>query len=158
MTLDLHPPDGFVHQAHHHGRGAALNRGEQDQFADLGLSTGTEGLKVAVERRDAIGAVTTELVNPARPPNVHGLMTHRAGFTYYFFPKKPLRDRYRELGIDRIDRIDRMSADEMLQKLGHAPTRVPAGDVVTFPFPYDGASVFPRFTQLSCLYKIGVNA
>ena len=75
-------------------------------------------LKVAVEKRDAAGAVTVELVNPVRPPNVHDLMTHRAGFTYFFFPKNPLRDKYRELGIDRIDN---MSADEMLQKLGTLP-------------------------------------
>ena len=54
-------------------------------------------------------------------------MTHRAGFTYFFFPKNPLRDRYRELGIDRIDT---MSADEMLQKLGDAAARVPARNLV----------------------------
>ena len=45
-------------------------------------------------------------------------MTHRAGFTYFFFPPNPLRDRYRELGIDRIDTHD---ADEMLQKLATLP-------------------------------------
>ena len=45
-------------------------------------------------------------------------MTHRAGFTYFFFPPNPLRTRYRELGIDRIDT---MSADEMLQKLATLP-------------------------------------
>jgi CubicO group peptidase (beta-lactamase class C family) len=75
-------------------------------------------LKVAVERRDASGTTIQELVAPARAPNVHDLMTHRAGFTYFFFPKNPLRDRYRELGIDRIDN---MSADEMLQKLATLP-------------------------------------
>ena len=75
-------------------------------------------LKVAVERRDASGNATTELVAPARAPTVHDLMTHRAGFTYFFFPKNALRDRYRELGIDRIDN---MSADEMLQKPGTLP-------------------------------------
>ena len=75
-------------------------------------------LKVAVEKRDASGAVTTELANPVRPPNVHDLLTHRAGFTYFFFPKNPLRDKYRELGIDRIDN---MTADEMLQKLATLP-------------------------------------
>ena len=45
-------------------------------------------------------------------------MTHRAGFTYFFFPPNPLRARYRELGIDRIDN---MNADEMLQKLATLP-------------------------------------
>jgi CubicO group peptidase (beta-lactamase class C family) len=51
-------------------------------------------LKVAVERRDATGNVTTELVAPTRQPTVQDLMTHRAGFTYFFFPPNPLRDRY----------------------------------------------------------------
>ena len=90
-------------------------------------------LKVAVERRDAAGTVTTELVAPARAPNVHDLMTHRAGFTYFFFPKNPLRDRYRELGIDRIDT---MSADEMLQKLATLPLAFHPGT----SFEYSGAT------------------
>jgi CubicO group peptidase (beta-lactamase class C family) len=75
-------------------------------------------LKVAVERRDAAGNVTTELVAPARQPTVQDLMTHRAGFTYFFFPPNALRNRYRELGIDRIDN---MTADEMLAKLATLP-------------------------------------
>ncbi len=90
-------------------------------------------LKVAVERRDAAGTVTTELVAPARAPNVHDLMTHRAGFTYHFFPRNPLRDRYRELGIDRIDT---MSADEMLQKLATLPLAFHPGT----SFEYSGAT------------------
>ena len=40
-----------------------------------------------IERRDAAGNV--ELVAPARQPTVHDLMTHRAGFTYFFFPPNP---------------------------------------------------------------------
>jgi CubicO group peptidase (beta-lactamase class C family) len=75
-------------------------------------------LKIQRETRDAAGAVSTELVAPARQPTVHDLMTHRAGFTYFFFPPNPLRARYRELGIDRIDN---MNAEEMLQKLSTLP-------------------------------------
>ena len=45
-------------------------------------------------------------------------MTHRAGFTYFFFPPNPLRTKYKELGIDRVDN---MTADEMLQKLATLP-------------------------------------
>jgi len=81
-------------------------------------------LKVSVEKRDASGNATTELVTPARQPTVHDLMTHRAGFTYFFFPKNPLRDRYRELGIDRVEN---MTADEMLQKLATLPLAYPPG-------------------------------
>jgi CubicO group peptidase (beta-lactamase class C family) len=75
-------------------------------------------LEVAVEKRDASGGVRTELVAPARQPTVHDLMTHRAGFTYFFHPPNPLRDSYRELGIDRIDRDD---AAGMLGKLATLP-------------------------------------
>jgi CubicO group peptidase (beta-lactamase class C family) len=75
-------------------------------------------LKVSVERKDASGTVTSELVNPTRAVTVHDLMTHRAGFTYFFFPPNALRTKYRELGIDRVDY---MTADEMLQKLGTLP-------------------------------------
>lgn len=75
-------------------------------------------LKVGVERGAAAGTVSTELVTPARQPTVHDLMTHRAGFTYFFHPKNPLRDRYRELGIDRIDADD---AAQMLRKLATLP-------------------------------------
>jgi CubicO group peptidase (beta-lactamase class C family) len=69
-----------------------------------------------IERRDASG--TTEQVAPTRQPTVHDLMTHRAGFTYFFFPPNPLRTKYKELGIDRIDTL---STDEMLQKLATLP-------------------------------------
>jgi CubicO group peptidase (beta-lactamase class C family) len=75
-------------------------------------------LKVAVQKRDGEGKVTTELAAPPRQPTVHDLMTHRAGFTYFFFPPNPLRAQYKELGIDRIDTL---TADEMLQKLGTLP-------------------------------------
>src|SRR6266700_3633494 len=75
-------------------------------------------LKISVERRDAAGTVTTELVAPARQPTVHDLLTHRAGFTYFFFPPNPLRTKYKELGIDRVDN---MTADEMLAKLATLP-------------------------------------
>ncbi len=75
-------------------------------------------LEVAVEKRDADGTLRTELVSPARQPTVHDLMTHRAGFTYFFHPSNPLRDRYRALGIDRIDADD---APGMLAKLATLP-------------------------------------
>jgi CubicO group peptidase (beta-lactamase class C family) len=75
-------------------------------------------LEVAVEKRDASGAVHTERVAPARQPTVHDLMTHRAGFTYFLHPRNALRDQYRELGIDRIDGDD---AAAMLKKLATLP-------------------------------------
>ncbi|MBY0532340.1 MAG: beta-lactamase family protein [Xanthobacteraceae bacterium] len=91
-------------------------------------------LKVAVERKDAGGTVTTELVNPARAPTVHDLLTHRAGFTYFFFPPNALRTKYRELGIDRVDN---MTADEMLQKLATLPLAFSPGTTFEYSIATD---------------------
>ncbi|HSW22045.1 MAG TPA: serine hydrolase domain-containing protein [Burkholderiaceae bacterium] len=72
-----------------------------------------------VARRDASGGPNlADTAAAARQPTVHDLMTHRAGFTYFFFPKNALRDRYRELAIDRIDSD---AAPEMLRKLATLP-------------------------------------
>ena len=87
-----------------------------------------------VARRDASGNASAELVAPARQPTVHDLMTHRAGFTYYFFPKNALRDRYRELGIDRIDTN---STGEMLQKLQPLPLAFEPGSAFEYSIATD---------------------
>jgi len=87
-----------------------------------------------VARRDAAGNATAELVTAARQPTVHDLMTHRAGFTYFFFPKNPLRDRYRELGIDRIDTD---SAPEMLRKLSTLPLAFEPGTAFEYSIATD---------------------
>jgi CubicO group peptidase (beta-lactamase class C family) len=101
-------------------------------------------LKVAVERRDASGASSTELV-AARAPTVHDLMTHRAGFTYFFFPKNPLRDRYRELGIDRIDTDD---AGGMLKKLATLPLAFQPGTSFEYSIATDLLGhIIERVTQ-----------
>jgi CubicO group peptidase (beta-lactamase class C family) len=85
-----------------------------------------------IERRDAAG--NTELVAPARQPTVHDLMTHRAGFTYFFFPPNPLRTKYKELGIDRIDTL---STDEMLQKLATLPLAFSPGSSFEYSIATD---------------------
>jgi CubicO group peptidase (beta-lactamase class C family) len=87
-----------------------------------------------VARRDASGNATAELVTAARQPTVHDLMTHRAGFTYFFFPKNPLRDRYRELGIDRIDTD---AAPEMLRKLATLPLAFEPGSSFEYSIATD---------------------
>jgi CubicO group peptidase (beta-lactamase class C family) len=86
------------------------------------------------ELKDLKVAGETGPVAPTRAPNVHDLMTHRAGFTYFFFPKNPLRDRYREIGIDRIDT---MSADEMLAKLGALPLAFQPGSSFEYSIATD---------------------
>jgi len=82
----------------------------------------------------AVGAAATEVVAPARQPTVHDLMTHRAGFTYFFYPPNPLRNRYRELGIDRIDN---MTADEMLGKLATLPLAFAPGSSFEYSIATD---------------------
>jgi CubicO group peptidase (beta-lactamase class C family) len=112
---------------------AALRLFEQNKISVMApIATYLPELKdLKIERRDAGGNV--ELVAPARQPTVHDLMTHRAGFTYHFFPPNPLRNKYRELGIDRIDV---QSADEMLQKLATLPLAFSPGT----QFEYSGAT------------------
>jgi CubicO group peptidase (beta-lactamase class C family) len=100
---------------------AALRLFEQNRLRIMApvASYLPELANLRVARRDAGGNPSmTELVNATRQPTVHDLMTHRAGFTYFFFPKNPLRDRYREMGIDRIDTD---AAPEMLRKLATLP-------------------------------------
>jgi CubicO group peptidase (beta-lactamase class C family) len=99
---------------------AALRLFEQNRLRIMApvASYLPELANLRVAKRDASGNATAELVTATRQPTVHDLMTHRAGFTYFFFPKNPLRDRYRELGIDRIDTD---AAPEMLRKLATLP-------------------------------------
>jgi CubicO group peptidase (beta-lactamase class C family) len=99
---------------------AALRLFEQNRLQVMApISQYLPELKdLKIEKKDASGNVTSELAAPARQPTVHDLMTHRAGFTYFFFPANPLRAKYKELGIDRVDN---MTADEMLQKLATLP-------------------------------------
>jgi CubicO group peptidase (beta-lactamase class C family) len=99
---------------------AALRLFEQNRLRIMApvASYLPELANLRVAKRDANGAPTAELVPAARQPTVHDLMTHRAGFTYFFFPKNALRDRYRELAIDRIDTD---AAPEMLRKLQTLP-------------------------------------
>ena len=87
-----------------------------------------------VARRDASGLLLSEPVPAARQPTIHDLMTHRAGFTYFFFPKNPLRDRYREMGIDRIDTD---AAPEMLRKLATLPLAFEPGSSFEYSIATD---------------------
>jgi CubicO group peptidase (beta-lactamase class C family) len=117
---------------------AALRLFEQHQLSVMApIATylpELKDLKVSVEKKDAGGTVTTELVAPARQPTVHDLMTHRAGFTYFFFPSNPLRAKYKELGIDRVDN---MTADEMLLKLATLPLAFAPGSSFEYSIATD---------------------
>jgi CubicO group peptidase (beta-lactamase class C family) len=87
-----------------------------------------------VARRDADGNLSLESAPATRQPTVQDLMTHRAGFTYFNFPKNPLRDRYRELAIDRIDTD---AAPEMLRKLATLPLASEPGTTFEYSIATD---------------------
>lgn len=115
---------------------AALRLFEQNRLRVMApvASYLPELANLRVARRDAGGQASAEPVVAARQPTVHDLMTHRAGFTYFFFPKNPLRDRYRELGIDRIDTD---AAPEMLRKLATLPLAFEPGSSFEYSIATD---------------------
>ena len=126
---------------------AALRLYEANQLPVMApISTFLPELKdLKIERRDASGAATGELVAPARQPTVHDLMTHRAGFTYFFFPPNPLRTKYRELGIDRIDT---MNTSETLQKLATLPLAFSPGSSFEYSIATDSlCHIIERVTK-----------
>lgn len=53
-----------------------------------------KGLKVGVERKDASGADVLDEVPALREPTVQDLLRHTSGFTYGFFGKSPVKQRY----------------------------------------------------------------
>jgi CubicO group peptidase (beta-lactamase class C family) len=116
---------------------AALRLFEQNQlriFASV-ASYLPELANLRVARRDASGNPSvSDTVAASRQPTVHDLMTHRAGFTYFFFPKNGLRDRYRELAIDRIDTD---AAPEMLRKLATLPLAFEPGTAFEYSIATD---------------------
>jgi CubicO group peptidase (beta-lactamase class C family) len=116
---------------------AALRLYEQNRLRIMApvASYLPELANLRVARRDASGNLSlTDTVAAARQPTVHDLMTHRAGFTYFFFPKNALRDRYRELAIDRID-ID--ATPEMLRKLATLPLAFEPGSSFEYSISTD---------------------
>lgn len=56
-------------------------------------------VKVGVEKTDAQGHKTLELVPPRRPPTVQDLMRHTAGLTYGFFGDGLVKQAYQKAGI-----------------------------------------------------------
>jgi CubicO group peptidase (beta-lactamase class C family) len=58
-----------------------------------------KGLKVGVVKKDAAGAEVLEEVPALREPTVQDLLRHTSGFTYGFFGKTPVKQRYVEAGI-----------------------------------------------------------
>jgi CubicO group peptidase (beta-lactamase class C family) len=60
-------------------------------------------VKVGVEKRDADGKVTLDLVPPARPMSIQDLMRHTSGLTYGFFGEGAVKKAYLEANLGAGD-------------------------------------------------------
>jgi CubicO group peptidase (beta-lactamase class C family) len=75
------------------------------------------GLKVGVEKRDASGKATLELVPPVREPTIQDLLRHTSGFTYGIFGQSLVKEEYRKAGVDSANQTNA----EFIQKLATVP-------------------------------------
>jgi CubicO group peptidase (beta-lactamase class C family) len=82
-------------------------------------------LKVGVEKTDASGALTLDLVPPARPMTVQDLLRHTSGLTYGIFGIGKVKDLYKEASADTTDQ----TTAEMVEKLGKLPLMYQPGMV-----------------------------
>lgn len=93
-----------------------------------------QGLKVAVERRDAGGQVTTELVD-ARPITIQDLFRHTSGLTYHFLGQmNPVRRAYADQDIAGLYGPD---AGEMLRRLKTIPLMYQPGSTFEYSVSTD---------------------
>jgi CubicO group peptidase (beta-lactamase class C family) len=75
------------------------------------------GLKVGVEKTDASGKPTLELVPPVREPTIQDLLRHTSGFTYGIFGQSLVKEEYRKAGVDGANQTNA----EFIQKLATVP-------------------------------------
>jgi len=80
-------------------------------------------MKVGVERTDASGATTVEMVAPARPMTVQDLLRHTSGLTYATRARGPVADLIRAARVG--DRNE--SNQEFVEKLSRTPLMFPPG-------------------------------
>jgi CubicO group peptidase (beta-lactamase class C family) len=74
-------------------------------------------VKVAVEKRDAGGATTVELVPTTRPMTIQDLLRHTAGLTYGFFGEGAVKKMYADAKISK----DYPSNEEFVERLAKLP-------------------------------------
>ena len=80
-------------------------------------------LKVGVEKTDASGAKTLELVPAGREITVQDLLRHTSGLTYGVFGKSMVKDEYTKAGVDSWDQTNA----EVMQKLARVPLQFQPG-------------------------------
>ena len=76
------------------------------------------GVKVGVERTDAQGQKSLELVAPRRPMTVQDLMRHTSGLTYGFFGEGMVKQMYRD---NRVAAEGTLSNAEFAERLAKMP-------------------------------------
>ncbi len=79
--------------------------------------------QVGVERSDAAGAKSLDLIPATREMSIHDLLRHSAGLTYAFEGKSLVKDEYKKLGLDGVNE----SSAEWIQKLAKAPLQSQPG-------------------------------
>ncbi len=82
-----------------------------------------KNLQVGVERSDAAGAKTLDLIAATREVSIHDLLRHSAGLTYAFEGKSLVKDEYKKLGLDGVNE----TSAEWIQKLAKAPLQSQPG-------------------------------
>lgn len=74
-------------------------------------------VKVGVEKTDAQGNKTLELVAPRRPPTVQDLLRHTAGLTYGFFGDGLVKQAYQKAGINAAGDITNAEFADKIAKM-----------------------------------------
>ena len=82
-----------------------------------------KGLKVGVEKKDATGQASLEIVAAAREPTIHDLLRHTSGIAYDFFGSSLVKQEYTKIGVDGWDQTNA----EMVQKLSRVPLQFQPG-------------------------------
>ncbi len=89
-------------------------------------------VKVGVERTDAAGNKSLELVAPRRPITVHDLLRHTSGLTYGFFGDSLVKRAYQQAGLGAD-----MTSAEFVEKLAALPLHYQPGTAWDYSYSTD---------------------
>ncbi len=91
------------------------------------------GLKVGVEKKDAAGHASLEIVAAVRQPTIHDLLRHTSGIAYDFFGNSLVKQEYKKIGVDGWDQTNA----EMVQKLARLPLQFQPGSTWDYSLSTD---------------------
>jgi CubicO group peptidase (beta-lactamase class C family) len=92
-----------------------------------------KGLQVGVEKRDASGTTSLELVPAQREMTVQDLLRHTSGFTYGIFGKSLVKDEYNKAGLFNPEQ----SSAELVTKLSKLPLAFQPGTIWDYSMSTD---------------------